>query len=173
MAQVHGGGGPGEGPPPGALTRVYNGLGHVGGLILAVMTAAVFVQVLARYAGVTVVDGLEEIPRFLFIWLVMIGSAAAMWRNEHTVLDYFVKLLGPRGQAIARILSVSACIWVFGYLIDLSWTLVPNAQLQTSAGLELPLGYVFAALPVGAALILVPLVRQLLEAVRALWPKRS
>lgn len=173
MAQVHGGGGSQGDPPPSVLTRFYDGLGHVGGVILAVMTLAVFVQVVARYAGVTVVDGLEEIPRFLFIWLVMIGSAAAMWRNEHTVLDYFVKLLGPRGQAITRILSVSACIWVFGYLIDLSWTLVPNAQLQTSAGLELPLGYVFAALPVGAALILVPLVRQLLEAVRALWPKRS
>jgi TRAP-type C4-dicarboxylate transport system permease small subunit len=160
-----------EGPAAGLLTRVYNGLGHVGGLS-SPSAATVFVRCW-HGMGVTVVDGLEEIPRFLFIWLVMIGSAAAMWRNEHTVLDYFVKLLGPRGQAIARILSVSACIWVFGYLIDLSWTLVPNAQLQTSAGLELPLGYVFAALPVGAALILVPLVRQLLEAVRALWPKRS
>ena len=29
--------------------------------------------------------------------------------------------------------------------------LVPNAQLQTSAGLGLPLGYVYAAVPVGAA----------------------
>ncbi|BBK38388.1 putative TRAP transporter small permease protein [Allostella sp. ATCC 35155] len=173
MAQNHGGGGPREGPPPGVLTRIYDGLGLVGGLILAVMTFAVFVQVVFRYLGLTVIDGLEEIPRYLFIWLVMIGSAAAMWRGEHTALDYFVLRFGPKGQAITRIVSLSACIWVFLYLIKLSWTLVPNAQLQTSAGLELPLGYVFVAVPVGAALILVPLVLQLAKAVRALWPKRS
>jgi len=173
MAEAHGGGGSPEGPPPGVLARLYDGLGHVGGVILAIMTFAVFIQVVFRYLGLTVIDGLEEIPRYLFIWLVMIGSAAAMWRGEHTMLDYFVLRLSPRGQAIARILSLSACIWVFLYLIRLSWTLVPNAQLQSSAGLDLPLGYVFAAIPVGSVLILVPLVLQLAQAVRALWPKRS
>ncbi|BBK40875.1 putative TRAP transporter small permease protein [Allostella vacuolata] len=173
MAHGHGDGGSGEDPPPGLLGRAYEGLGHLGGLILAVMTVSVFVQVVARYAGATVMDGLEEVPRYLFIWLVMIGAAAAMWRNEHTVLDYFVKLLGPRGQAIARIVSLSACIGVFVYLIQLSWTLVPNAQYQTSAGLGLPLGYVFVAVPIGSVLIIVPMIRQLVGAVRALWPKHS
>ncbi|BBK32763.1 TRAP-type C4-dicarboxylate transport system permease small subunit [Stella humosa] len=173
MAGVPGGGGPEDGPPPGALARAYDGLGHVGGFILAIMTAAVFVQVVFRYLGINAIDGLEEIPRYLFIWLVMIGSAAAMWRNEHTMLDYFVKLLGPRGQAIVRIITWSACIAVFVYLIILSWTLVPNAQYQTSAGLGLPLGYVFAAVPIGSALIIVPMILQLVAAVRALWPKSS
>ena len=39
--------------------------------------------------------------------------------------------------------------------------LVPNAQLQTSPGLGLPLGYVFAAVPVGAALIMLPMIRNI------------
>jgi TRAP-type C4-dicarboxylate transport system permease small subunit len=51
--------------------------------------------------------------------------------------------------------------------------LVPNAQLQTSAGLSLPLGWVFAAIPVGAVLIIVPMVVNLVRSVRELWPKRS
>jgi TRAP-type C4-dicarboxylate transport system permease small subunit len=167
------GAGPADGPAPGVLSRVYDGLGHVGGVILAVMTAAVFVQVVLRYFGSSLIDGIEEIPRYLFIWLVMIGAASAMERNEHTVLDYFVKLTGPRTQAVIRIVTTLACIAVFVYLIQLSITLVPNAQLQTSAGLELPLGYVFAAVPVGAVLIIVPMIRHLVEAARTLWPKRS
>ena len=64
-------------------------------LILAVMAGAVFLQVVLRYLGLTGIDGLEEVPRYLFVWLVMIGAAAAMQRGEHTVLDYFVNLLGP------------------------------------------------------------------------------
>ncbi len=160
-------------PARGGLARFYDGLGHLGGVILAIMTAAVFLQVIGRYMGWSLVDGLEEIPRYLFIWLVMIGSAAAMYRNEHTMLDYFVKQFGPRMQALIGIITTGACIAVFVYLIQLSVTLVPNAQMQTSAGLNLPLGYVFAAVPIGAVLIIVPMIRHLVGHVRALWPKHS
>ena len=55
---------------------------------------------------------------------------------------------------------------LFAYLIKLSLVLVPNAQLQTSAGLELPLGWVFAAIPIGAALIILPMLRNILVASR-------
>ena len=64
-------------------------------------------------------------------------------------------------------------IALFLYLIKLSLVLVPNAQLQTSAGLGLPLGWVFAAVPVGSALIILPMLRQIYSALRSLWPKRS
>ena len=155
------------------MKRVYEALGHVGGVILAVMAGAVFLQVVMRYFGIVGIDGLEEVPRYLFIWLIAIGGAAAMYRNEHTVLDYFINLLGRQGRAFMLILTNAAGIAVFLYLIQLSLVLVPNAQLQTSAGLDLPLGYVFAAIPVGAFLIILPMVRNILNALRELWPKPS
>src|SRR6266545_1206572 len=83
-----------------AWKRTYDVLGYVGGLILAIMTGAVFLQVVLRYLGRVGIDGLDEVPRFLFVWLVMIGAAAAMHRGEHTTLDYFINLLGPRARAL-------------------------------------------------------------------------
>ena len=156
-----------------AYALFYDALGHLGGFILAVMTAAVFVQVVLRYAGSAGFDGLEEVPRFLFVWLVMIGSASAMQRGQHTVLDYFVNQFTPRGRALMLILINAASIALFLKLIQLSIVLVPNAQLQTSAGLGLPLGWVFAAIPVGSALIILPMVIQIYKALGSLWPKRS
>jgi TRAP-type transport system small permease protein len=156
-----------------AFALFYDGLGHLGGLILAVMTAAVFLQVVLRYAGSAGFDGLEEVPRFLFIWLVMIGSASAMQRGQHTVLDYFVNHLSPRGRALVAIAVNAASIALFAYLIKLSLVLVPNAQWQTSAGLGLPLGWVYAAIPVGSVLIMLPMVIQVYKAAGSLWPKRS
>ena len=156
-----------------AWSRAYNVLGHVGGLILAIMAGAVFLQVVLRYLGLTGIDGLEEVPRYLFVWLVMIGAAAAMQRGEHTVLDYFVNLLGPRGRALVLALTNAVGIVLFLYLIKLSLVLVPNAQLQTSAGLGLPLGYVFIAVPVGSALIVLPMLRNLYRALRGLWQRPS
>lgn len=159
--------------PPSAGARIYDGLGYVGGLILAVMTAAVFIQVVLRYLGLTGIDGLEEVPRYLFVWLIMFGAAAAMWRNEHTVLDYFVNRFGARTQAAISILVNALGISLFGYLIWLSVTLVPNAALQTSAGLGLTLDWVFGAIPVGAAMIIVPMLRNIYFAARRVWPKSS
>lgn len=169
---------PHEGPPRHPIaaeiwSRAYGALGHLGGLILAIMSAAVVGQVVLRYLGLTGIDGLEEVPRYLFVWLVMIGAAAAMHRGEHTVLDYFVNLLAPRARALVLMATNAVGIALFLYLVKLSLVLVPNAQLQTSAGLGLPLGYVYAAIPVGAVLIVLPMLRNMLAALRSLWPKRS
>ena len=170
----HGQGGDGaDADRKSAFAHFYDGLGHVGGLILAVMTAAVFMQVVLRYAGSAGFDGLEEVPRFLFVWLVMIGSASAMQRGQHTVLDYFVNQFTPRGRALMVIAVNAASIVLFAYLIKLSLVLVPNAQLQTSAGLGLPLGWVFAAIPVGSVLIILPMLLTIYRALGSLWPKRS
>jgi TRAP-type C4-dicarboxylate transport system permease small subunit len=155
------------------VTRFYNGLGFLGGLLLALMTLAVFVQVVGRFSGRWAIDGLDEVPRYLFVWLVMLGAAAAMHRGEHTALHFFRDRLGLRGQALARVATHGAAIVLFLSLIRSSVVLVPNAQLQTSAGLGLPLGYVYAAVPVGAALIAVVVARDLLNALRDLWQRPS
>ncbi len=155
------------------MRRLWDGLAHLGGAILALMTLAVFVQVVGRFSGGWALDGLDEVPRYLFVWLVMLGAAAAMHRGEHTALYFFRDRLGPRGQALARVVTDGAAIVLFLSLIRSSLVLVPNAQLQTSAGLGLSLGYVYAAVPVGAVLIVLVLARNLLAALRDLWQRPS
>ena len=153
--------------------RFYDGLGLLGGLLLAGMTLAVFAQVALRYAFRYGIEGLDEAPRYLFVWLVMIGAAAAMHRGEHTALDYFRNRLGPRGRALAMIVTNAVAMLLFLSMIVTSFVLVPNSQLQTSPGLGLPLGYVYAAVPVGSALILLPMAWRLGAALGDLWRKPS
>ena len=155
------------------MKRLYDGLGFVGGAILAAMTGAVFLQVVLRYAFRTGMEGLDEVPRYLFVWLVMIGAAAAMERGEHTALVYFRDRLGPAKRVILRVVTTALSMLLFLSMIRASLVLVPNANLQSSPGLGLPLGYVYAAIPVGAVLILLPMARDLRAVLRELWPKRS
>lgn len=169
-----GAGGPGEGGPFGRWgTRVYDGLGFLGGAILALMTLAVFVQVAVRYVGHWTVTGLDEVARYLFVWLVMIGAAAAMHRGQHTALEYFRDRMTLRVQALTRAITNGVGMLLFLSLIKSSLVLVPNAQLQTSAGLGLPLCYVYVAVPVGAALILLPMAWNVAIALHDLWRKPS
>ena len=161
-------------PPLGRLgARVYDGLGLLGGLVLAVMTLAVFLQVVLRYVFTYALSGIDEVPRYLFVWLVMIGAAAAMHRGEHTALTYFRNRFSPRARAAVEAVTWAAGMLLFLSLIRSSLVLVPNAQLQESAGLGLPLGYVYAAVPVGAALILLPMAWYFVRALRDLWQRPS
>jgi len=152
---------------------LYDGLGHLGGAILALMTLAVFVQVALRYGFARAIDGIDEVPRYLFVWLVMIGAAAAMHRGQHTAVEYFRDRMGPTARRVTIIVVNTLGALLFLSMIKVSLVLVPNAQYQTSAGLGLPLGYVFAAVPIGSALILVPLIRTIVMTLRELWQKPS
>jgi TRAP-type C4-dicarboxylate transport system permease small subunit len=156
---------------PGA--RFYDGLGILAGVLMAILTLAVFLQVILRYVARSGIEGLDEAPRYLFVWLVMIGAAAAMYRGEHTSLEFFRAKLTPRGRALATVVTEGVGILLFLSMIKVSRVLVPNSQLQSSAGLGLPLGYVYAAMPVGAMLIILPMAWRLVTALRDLWQRPS
>jgi len=151
--------------------RFYGGLGWLSGVLMALLTLAVFLQVILRYVARSGIEGLDEAPRYLFVWLVMIGAAAAMYRGEHTTLEFFRERLSPRGRALAEVVTQGVGILLFLSMIKVSLVLVPNSQLQSSAGLGLPLGYVYAAMPVGAGLIILPMAWRLVSAVRDVWQK--
>lgn len=165
---------PAPAPPFGRWgTRFYEGLGYLAGALIALLTLAVFLQVVLRYVFHTGIEGLDEAPRYLFIWLVMIGAAAAMHRGEHTTLQFFRERLSRRGRAVATVVTEGVGILLFLSMIKTSFVLVPNSQLQSSPGLGLPLGYVYAAVPVGAALIILPMAWHLARAARDLWQRPS
>ena len=130
-------------------TRAYNVLGHLEGVILAIMAGAVFVQVVLRFLGRTGIDGLDEVPRYLFVWLVMIGAAAAMQRGQHTVLDYFVNLLAPRARALVLVLTNAVGITLFVYLIKLSLVLVPQCPAADQRRSGASAGVGVCAVPIG------------------------
>ena len=153
--------------------RLYDGLGVVGGVLMALLTLAVFLQVILRYAAGRGSEGLDEVPRYLFVWLVMIGAAAAMYRGEHTSLEFFRDRLTPRGRALAKAVTEGVGIVLFLSMIKVSLVLVPNSNLQSSAGLGLPLGYVYVAMPVGAALIILPMAWRLGASLKELWQRPS
>ena len=103
----------------------------------------------------------------------MIGAAAAMHRGQHTALDYFRDRMGFTARRVTLLITNALVALLLLSMIKVSLVLVPNAQLQRSAGLDLPLGWVFLAVPVGSLLILVPMIRTIVVTLRELWQKPS
>lgn len=92
--------------------------------ILAVMVVLVFGNVLLRYgfnSGITVS---EEVSRWLFIWITMLGALVGLRERTHLGVDMVVAKLPPLGKKIC--LAASYLIMLF-----ILWLLFQGSVAQT------------------------------------------
>ena len=92
----------------------------------------------------------EELSRFLFIWMVMIGAMIGIREGTHFEVDVWPEL-GPRGNALLRIVS-HLFVFIFA-LVFLYWgtQFVRFGWNQTSELAELPMIFIFLAWPIAGA----------------------
>ena len=127
-----------------------------GSLVLAVF-AVVLLQVTMRYLFEQPNPWSEELSRFCFIWLSMIGASLALESQSHFAFDLAVTKLPRRPRIWAHRCGTGiATAAAFG-LIILGFGLVHLAHGQRSAALDLPFAWVYASVPVAGILMLLHL----------------
>lgn len=127
-------------------------------LILILVTALNLMQVVGRYGFSVGFSWTEELMRYLMIWLMMLGSVAAIYRVEHLGIEPLESLVRPRYAPLVRsaVYSFGAvfCIVVLVY----GWPLALRNAHQVAPASGIPMIYPYMALPVGAVLILLQIV---------------
>lgn len=66
--------------------------------ILLTMIGLVFTNVVLRYGFAKSILGSVEWSRFLFVWLVMLGSVACLRHFEHLALNNVAQVIFPKAQ---------------------------------------------------------------------------
>jgi len=134
------------------------------GLIFVV----VFLQVLFRYLLRQPLFWSEELPRYLLIWMSFLAAALAQKHDAHINITLCLAPLSTRTRQALKILT-DAVILAFLWVLIYSGSLVTSITAHhRSTALQLPMGLVYAALPVGAILMSLYLVLQIADAVRRL-----
>lgn len=128
-------------------------LALVDGILKAVSIAcfvaiavAVFLQVFSRFLLPTTPSWTEEVSRYCFIYLVASAIGLA-WRDGDIIsLDLYQHRLGPRGQAIHRlIMSALTGLASLATLVTVP-ALMQVGSFQRSPALGMPMKYVYFAL---------------------------
>jgi len=125
------------------------------GLLMILVTLLNLTQVGGRYFFSTGFSWTEEVMRYSMIWLMMLGSVACIFRVEHMGIEVLEGLVKPSLARFVKsaLYSVAAIfcvvILIYGYPLALR-----NAA-QTAPASGIPMILPYAALPVGAALMLV------------------
>ena len=121
--------------------------------IITVYSLLIAIQVFFRYALNDSMTWSEELVQFLLLWGVMLGSAIAADRQAHIALD---PLRDRLPAAAYRLVEIVAGLSTIGFCLTLAWygvRLMRRVGAMTASGSDLPMIYVYAAIPVGAVLI--------------------
>jgi len=132
-----------------------------------IMVALVFVNVVMRYCFNSGIAESEDIARFIFIWMVFIGSILAMQEGTHLGTDILLKSLGPKARKSCVIFSHALMSFAFILLLWGSWTQAElNAGVFALGAVSYPLSWVYAAGVLGSAGCLTVILKNLFILVR-------
>lgn len=126
-------------------------------VMLAVMVVLVFGNVVLRYFFNSGIVFSEEVSRFIFMWLTLIGALVVMKDNAHLGMSSLVDRLGERGQRICRFLADSITLACCVLLAHGTWEQVVIGMDNAAPVTGVPLGIVFLSLlisSVGMSLML-------------------
>jgi TRAP-type C4-dicarboxylate transport system permease small subunit len=126
--------------------------------LLAAMAVLVFGNVCARYLFNTSFGWVEELTRYMMIWLAYLGAGLALRHGNHVAVMLLVDAL-PRTPALALRGLVGLVMAAFlAALAWIGWEYADFAWRQRTPVLQWPTGAVYLAIPVGTVLMALHLV---------------
>ncbi|MGP8289264.1 TRAP transporter small permease [Vreelandella zhanjiangensis] len=119
---------------------------------MAVLIGVITLQIVSRVLF-TAVGWTEEVARFLLIWVTFLAGTLAFQRGHHIAVTFAVDALPTRLRQVARILAVVAVIAFMITLVVIGYRYMQVQSFQKSASLRVPMSYVYAVMPISAAIM--------------------
>jgi TRAP-type C4-dicarboxylate transport system permease small subunit len=114
---------------------------------VAILVVPVSLQIFSRYTSlIPSYIWTEEMARFLFVWLIMIGSMVGMREGTHFIVDMWPRL-SPRADAVLQLVSGIAVLVFAVVFVIAGWEFTEFAFNRISELAELPLWMIHIAWP--------------------------
>lgn len=126
-------------------------------IIFALLVLDVLFQVFSRYILGTSFTWTEEFARFSLIWMTILGAAYLNAKREHLSMDFLYQKFSETNKKKASIL-IEVLVFTFALVVmviggfNLVYTTLHLEQL--SGTLRIPLGYIYAIMPISGLLIM-------------------
>jgi len=133
-------------------------------VLISALILVVFMIFVGRYFFNKSPMWAEPLSLLCLTWMSMLGSALVVRGDDHIKVTVFDEKMGKKGLLATDILS-TACIAIFAlFLIVYGWKLTLRGMKNNLAGLNIPYGIMYVAMPVTGVLYIFGLVE--------MWRKR-
>ena len=92
----------------------------------------------------------DEMIRYLFVWMIALGSAIGLRRNIHAAIGLLVMALPDPLKRAALVLASIVSMTFLAIVFETGWAATVSAMSQISPAMEISMAWVFAAVPAGA-----------------------
>ncbi len=123
--------------------------------LTVLMLGCVVWQVVARYALSLSTSFTDELARFLFIWVSLLGAAYVLGRKGHIAITALTDLARPATRVALELFAYFlVAVFAVAILGIGGWLLVDKALKlgQISPAMQIPVGYVYAVIPISGVL---------------------
>lgn len=122
--------------------------------LMAAMAALVFANVVSRYVLNYSIIWVEELTRYMMVWVGFLGAGLVLRLGAHIALEAFQDLLPP---SVARALRAGIVAVLGATFAAMTWLGVRYAAFawdQETPVMNWSTGAVYLAIPIGSALLL-------------------
>ncbi|CAO1669350.1 TRAP transporter small permease protein [Halomonas sp. NYA30] len=119
---------------------------------MAALIGVITLQIVSRVLF-TAVGWTEEVARFLLVWITFLAGTLAFQRGRHIAVTFVVDALPGRLRQIARIAGLLIVLAFMITLIVIGYRYMQVQSFQKSASLRLSMTYVYAVMPICAAIM--------------------
>ena len=149
------------------MTRLYAALRALLFILTVALVATVALGVFYRYALHHSLFWATEVPNFLFVCIVFFGAVVAYHEKKHIALTALLERMAPRNRALGEI-AIHGMVLAFSvFLIITGAKVVGQTMGSPSEALKMPLGYLYAVLPVSSALVAIEAVVDIARLLRS------
>jgi TRAP-type transport system small permease protein len=125
-------------------------------ILLAAMAIMVFANVVLRFVTDYSILWAEESSRYTMVWLAFIGAGPVLRYGGHIGIDSLQQAMPRHAAAIRAVIFVLLAVF-FCAMIVIGTRYAVLTWAQTTPVLEIPVGAVYLAMPIGFVLSLVHL----------------
>ena len=136
--------------------------------LMVVLSLDLLLGVFSRYVLVSTFTWYDEIARVCFVWLTFLGAAVGVKRQAHFRLLIVVDRLSPQLRQSTVILLPLVVILFAGVLIQQGLVFLELGKFQQTPVMGMPKTWVYVAIPIGGALMILYSVGPLWRAIRGL-----
>ncbi len=118
------------------------------GLLIAALIVPVFMQVLARYTGIIPTYlWTEELAKFIFIWVVMLGSMIAVWEGTHFDVRVIPDAVSPLGTLLQKgFVLLMICVFALLF-VRFGIDYAKFGSIQSSVMMQINLLWIYLSVP--------------------------
>jgi TRAP-type C4-dicarboxylate transport system permease small subunit len=139
-------------------------------LLMAVMVGTIILQVYCRFVLGNPLSWSEELARYAFVWITFLGAAVAYRHGSHIIVETIVALLPGRAQLVLAWVVDALMVVALVVLLVQGLNIVEVNSNVEATMLEIPMSWVYAAVPVSAAVMLAYQVERTIRRIKGTLP---